>query len=111
MKIVVVIDSNDAETVWNALQFATTSLVYDNQVTIFLLGSGVEAASVSTLTFDTHEQLELFRNNGGLLIGCGVCCESRKTEMPYLQAELKCETGSMQQLYVLVAEADKVLTF
>jgi hypothetical protein len=111
MKILVVIDSNDAETVWNALRFATTSLVYDNPVTIFLLGRGVEAASVSTLTFDTHEQLDLFRNSGGILIGCGVCCESRKKEMPYLQAELQCETGSMQQLYGLVAEADKVLTF
>ncbi len=111
MKIVVVIDSNDAETAWNALRFATTSLIYDNQVTVFLLGRGVEAASVSTLTFDTREQLDLFTTSGGTLIGCGVCCESRKLEMPYLQAELQCEMGSMQQLYGLVAEADKVLTF
>lgn len=111
MKIVVVIDSNDTETAWNALRFATTSLIYDNQVTVFLLGRGVEAASVSSLTFDTREQLDVFRNNGGVLIGCGVCCESRKKEMPYLQAELQCEMGSMQQLYGLVAEADKVLTF
>ena len=111
MKIVVVIDSNDVETVWNALRFASTSLVYDNQVSVFLLGRGVEAASVSTLTFDIHEQLDLFRNSGGVLIGCGVCCESRKKEMPFLQAELQCQMGSMQQLYGLIAEADKVLTF
>lgn len=111
MKIVVVIYSNDSETVWNALRFATTSLVYDNSVSVFLLGRGVEAVSVSTLAFDIHEQLALFRTNGGVLIGCGVCCESRKNEMPYLQEELQCEMGSMQQLYSLVAEADKVLTF
>ena len=80
-------------------------------MTVFLLGRGVEAASVSTLTFDTREQLDLFRTSGGVLVGCGVCCESRKKEMPYLQAELQCEMGSMQQLYGLVAEADKVLTF
>lgn len=111
MKIVVVIDSNEAETVWNAFRFASTSLAYDNLVTVFLLGRGVEAASVSTLTFDIQEQLDLFRKSGGILIGCGVCCESRKKEMPFLQADLQCEMGSMQQLYVLIAEADKVLKF
>ncbi len=111
MKIVVVIGSNEAETVWNAFRFASTSLAYDNQVTVFLLGRGVEAASVSTLMFDTQEQLDLFRKSGGTLIGCGVCCENRKKEMPYLQAELQCDLGSMQQLYGLVAEADKVLVF
>lgn len=111
MKVVVVVHSNDSETVWNAFRFASTSLVYDNHVTVFLLGRGVEAASVSTLTFDTREQLDLFKESGGVLIGCGVCCESRKNEMPFLQEELKCEMGSMQQLYALTAEADLVLTF
>lgn len=111
MKVVVVIHSNDSETVWNAFRFAITSLVYDNRVTVFLLGRGVEAASVSTLAFDTREQLDLFKENGGALIGCGVCCESRKNELPFLQEELKCEMGSMQQLYALTAEADLVLTF
>lgn len=111
MKVVVVVHSNDSETIWNAFRYASTALVYDNQVTVFLLGRGVEAASVSTLSFDTREQLDLFRENGGVLIGCGVCCESRKNEMPFLQEELKCEMGSMQQLYALTAGADLVLSF
>lgn len=111
MKILCVISSNDSETVWNAFRFANSALAYDNQISIFLLGKGVEAASVSTLQFDVHEQMGLFGDGGGTLIGCGVCCESRKDEMPSLQDELKCEMGSMQQLYALVAESDKVLTF
>ncbi len=111
MNVVVVIHSNDSETVWNAFRFASNSLAYDNRVTVFLLGHGVEAASVSTLTFDTREQLDLFKESGGVLMGCGVCCENRKNEMPFLQEELKCEMGSMQQLYALTAEADLVLTF
>lgn len=45
------------------------------------------------------------------MIGCGVCCESRKDEMPSLTKDLNCEMGSMQQLYGIVAEADKVITF
>ncbi|MHB8535457.1 MAG: DsrE family protein [Sulfuricaulis sp.] len=111
MKIVVIVYSNDSETVWNAFRFATTSLVYDNQVNVFLLGKGVEAMTASTLKYDILEQLELFRNNGGKIVGCGVCCESRKEEMPLLQQELRCDMGSMQDLYGLIAEADKVLTF
>lgn len=111
MKIAIIVYSNDSETVWNAFRFANTSRAFDNQVNIFLLGKGVEAAMVSTLQYDVLEQMRLFRDSGGQLIGCGVCCESRKVEMPYLLEELKCEMGSMRHLYGLVAEADKVLTF
>ncbi len=111
MKVAVIIYSNDSETIWNAFRFAITSLIYENQVTIFLLGKGVEAMSASTFNFDIQEQAELFRGNGGVIVGCGVCCEYRKEEMPFLQRELRCEMGSMQDLYGLVAEADKVITF
>jgi hypothetical protein len=55
--------------------------------------------------------MDLFNESGGIVIGCGVCCENREDEMPYLKEQLKCEMGSMQQLYALVAEADKVLSF
>lgn len=111
MKVLCVVYSNDPETVWNAFRFANSALVYDDEVSIFLLGKGVEAVSVSTLQFDIEEQMSLFRESEGTLIGCGVCCESRNNEMPFLEEQLQCEMGSMQQLYVLVAEADKVLTF
>ena len=111
MNIAIIIYSNDPETVWNAFRFANTSLVYDNQVNLFLLGKGVEASMISTLQYDIHEQMELFREAGGNMIGCGVCCESRQDEMPSLTEGLQCEMGSMQQLYGLVAAADKVITF
>lgn len=111
MKITVVVTSNDAETAWNAFRFASTCLAYDNNVTVFLLGKGVEAPTVATLQFDVNEQMALFRESGGHLIGCGVCCESRRDTIPLLEQQLQCELGSMQQLYVLVAESDRVLTF
>ena len=111
MKIAIIVYSNDSETVWNAFRFANTSRSFDNQVNIFLLGKGVEAAMVSTIQYDVLEQIRQFRDGGNRLIGCGVCCESRKAEMPFLLEELKCEMGSMRQLYELVAEADKVVTF
>ncbi|MGD8784574.1 MAG: DsrE family protein [Thioalkalispiraceae bacterium] len=111
MKITVIISSNEPETIWNAFRFATTALVYDNQVTVFLLGQGVEAPTLTTLKFDIDEQINLFRDSGGVMIGCGVCCDNRKDTMPFLADELQCELGSMQQLYALVADADKVLNF
>jgi uncharacterized protein involved in oxidation of intracellular sulfur len=111
MIILITIYSNEPETVWNAFRLANTSLAYDNQVKVFLLGKGVEAAMVSTLQHDVVEQLKLFADNGGELIGCGICCENRKPAMPFLLEGLKCEMGSMNQLYGLMAEADKVLTF
>lgn len=111
MKITVIICSNDSETVWNAFRFAATSLVYENQVNVFLLGKGVEAMTLSTLKYDIQEQANLFHQNGGVMMGCGVCCENRKQEMPLLQKELECQIGSMQDLYSLVASADKVITF
>ncbi|MDH5257337.1 MAG: DsrE family protein [Gammaproteobacteria bacterium] len=110
MKISVIIYSNDDETIWNGFRFGVTSLIYDNETTVFLLGKGVEALSENSL-YDIQEQVDLFRENGGTLIGCGVCVESRKDEMPNLEELLSCNLGSMQDLYKLVIEADKVLTF
>ena len=111
MKITIIIYSNDSETVWNAFRFAAASLGYDNEVTVFLLGRGIEMPGISTLEFDIEEQVDLFRENGGRLIGCGVCCDIRGETMPNLKAQLQCEIGSMQQMYEIVASADRVLTF
>jgi uncharacterized protein involved in oxidation of intracellular sulfur len=111
MKYAIVISSGDAETIWNALRFAVSALIYDNEVTVFLLGKGVEAPAVGTLKYNVDEQMNLVRENGGTLIGCGVCCENRKDTMPLLEEQLNCEMGSMQTLYALVHDADKVLTF
>jgi hypothetical protein len=111
MKISIIIYSNDAETVWNGFRFASINLVYDNEVTVFLLGKGVEAMSVSSLQYNVKEQLETFREAGGKLVGCNVCCENRSNEMPYLRESLSCEMGSMEQLYSLTADSDKVITF
>lgn len=111
MKYAVVIYSNDPETAWNGFRFANASLGYDHDVTIFLLGKGVEVASINSIKYNIKEQMKIFDEFGGKLIGCGVCCETREDEMPYLKDDLSCEMGSMQDLYGLIDQADKVLTF
>lgn len=111
MKIALVVHSNEPETAWNAFRFANTATADDNEVAVFLLGKGVEAANISSLQFDVQEQMTLFHANGGSVIGCGVCVETRKDAMPFLKDQLGCEMGSMQELYALIAQADRVLTF
>lgn len=111
MKVLVVICSSDAETAWNAFRFANSALAYDDDVTVFLMGKGVECKSSSSIKFNVIEHMEMFEEEGGKIIGCGVCCESRQDAMPYLTEELQCEMGSMQQFYVLVKESDKIITF
>ena len=111
MEVAIIIYSNDAETVWNAFRLANSALGYDDKVTIFLLGKGVECIEIDSIKYDIKEQMDLFEEFGGKMIGCGVCCESRADTMPLLKDELTCEMGSMQNLYALVKDADKVLTF
>jgi uncharacterized protein involved in oxidation of intracellular sulfur len=111
LKVAVVISSNDPETIWNALRYANTALGYDDDVTVFLIGQGVEAASIQSLKFDIDEQLALLEEYGGTLIGCGVCCEQRQQTMPKLLDDLQCTIGSMQDFYIMTKECDKILTF
>lgn len=111
MKLALILSRNDPETIWNAFRLANTSLAYDNEVHVFLLGAGVEAASTNSLKYNIKEQMDIFREEGGLLTGCHVCAESREEEMPFLMEDLSCDMGSMQDLYALVKDYDKVLSF
>ena len=111
MKLAVVIYSGDAETVWNAFRMASAALAYDDEVVVFLLGKGVECVEINSLRYNVKEQMEIYKEHGGNIIGCGVCCETRQDEMPMLAKNLDCELGSMQDLYALVKDSDKVLTF
>lgn len=111
MKVLIIIASNDAETVWNAFRYANTCLTHDDTVTVFLLGKGVESVSINSIKFNVREQVEIFEEEGGKRIGCGVCVDSRSDTMPLLKDDLGCEMGSMQTLYALTHEADKILNF
>jgi len=111
MKLLVVLYSNDPETVWNAWRFANTGLGHEDEVTLFLMGKGVECITLASVKYDIEAQVSAFEEFGGKLIGCGVCCDNRNDTMPLLREELACEMGTMQTFYALVKDADKVLTF
>ena len=106
MKIGVIISSNDAETCWNALRYANFSLGQKDDVKVFFMGKGVEYQKISTDKFNTVEQAEKFLKSGGKLYACGTCIKSREQE-----ASEMCPISTMKDMYEIVKESDKVVTF
>ncbi|OGW83282.1 MAG: sulfur reduction protein DsrE [Omnitrophica bacterium RIFCSPHIGHO2_02_FULL_51_18] len=106
MKIGVVISTNDAETCWNALRFANFSLGQKDEVRIFLMGKGVEYQEVSIEKFNTIGQAEKFLQSGGKIYACGTCIKSRNQESSEM-----CPISTMKELYEIIKESDKVVTF
>lgn len=106
MKIGVVISSNDAETCWNALRYANFALGQKDDVKVFLTGKGVEYQQVSTEKFNTIEQAEKFLQASGKVYACGTCLKSRNQESSEM-----CPVSTMKDLYDIVKESDRVVTF
>ena len=106
MKIGVIVSSNDVETCWNALRYANFSLGQKDEVKMFLTGKGVEYQKISTEKFNTIEQAKKFLQGGGKILACGTCIKSRNQE----GAEM-CPINTMKDMYEIVKESDKVVTF
>ena len=106
MKIGVIISSNDAETCWNALRYANFCLGQKNDVKVFFMGKGVEYQSISTEKFNTIEQAEKLLQSGGKIYACGTCIKSRQQESSEM-----CPISTMKDMYEIVKESDKVVTF
>ena len=101
-----VIYSNDTETVWNALRLANYSKNQGDSVSIFLLGKGVELDNLVKTDKDMKEQADKFLENGGIILGCGTCLQSRKNNEPEV-----CKFSSLADLYELIRKNKIVLTF
>jgi len=106
MKIGVVISTNDTETCWNALRYANFALSQRDEVKVFFMGKGVEYQKVSIEKFNTIEQADEFLKAGGKIYACGSCIKSREQE----ESE-KCPISTMKDMYDIVKESDKVVTF
>ncbi|MFO7967230.1 MAG: DsrE family protein [Archaeoglobaceae archaeon] len=105
MSFGIIISSNDPETVWNAFRFGNFALKEGNEVQVFLTGKGVEAENLDTDKFNVSEQINSFVDNGGELLACGSCLEIRKSESGV------CPISTMKDMYEVVINNDKVLTF
>ena len=106
MKMGIVIYSNDSEIVWNALRFANFALKEGDVVKVFLLAKGVECETLDTDQLNIREQIRLFIDKGGKMIASGNCLKLRQSEGPEF-----CPSSTMKDLYEIVRESDKVVTF
>ena len=106
MKVGIIISANDTETCWNALRYANFSLGQKDEVKVFFIGKGVEYQKTSTEKFNTVEQAEKFTQSGGRIYACGTCIKSREQEGSEM-----CPISTMNDMYRIVSESDKILTF
>lgn len=106
MKLGIIIYSNDPETVWNAFRLGLFSLENSDQVTIFLLAKGVESESLDTEKFNVTEQMNKFVQANGKIMACGTCLKIRESEGSEV-----CPMSTMADLYQLISESDKIVSF
>ncbi|MBI2021914.1 DsrE family protein [Candidatus Daviesbacteria bacterium] len=107
MKLAVVLSTKQAETNWNAFRFANLALSKGDIVTIFLTGEGVEYKRVSSPQFNIKEQVGRFlQSDKAKIVACGTCMAIRKQG-----SSKECPEGEIKDLYALVVDSDKVITF
>ncbi|MCU4925931.1 DsrE family protein [Halobacteria archaeon AArc-dxtr1] len=101
----IVLETADPERAWNALRLGITALEDGNEVSVFLLGEGVEAEEITDEQFDVRDRMEAFVDAGGDLQACGTCLEIRDSE----ESEY-CPMSTMSDLLEIVTASDRVLT-
>jgi uncharacterized protein involved in oxidation of intracellular sulfur len=106
MKLGIVIYSTDAETVWNAFRLAIFARKENDEVRVFLLAKGVECERLDTPQFKMSEQMQGFADAGGKILACGTCLKIRNQEGSAL-----CPISTMKDLYELIRDSDRVVTF
>lgn len=70
------------------------------------MGKDVEYQKVSIDNFNTIEQAERFKDAGGKIYACGSCIKSREQEGSEM-----CPISTMKDMYEIVKESEKVVTF
>jgi sulfur relay (sulfurtransferase) complex TusBCD TusD component (DsrE family) len=106
MKLGILVYSNDSETVWNAFRLANFALKEGDEVKVFLLGKGVESESLDPSQFRITDQMKEFVSNRGMIYACGTCLKIRQAEATEL-----CPVSTMSDLYAIIRECEKVISF
>ncbi|OGK21750.1 sulfur reduction protein DsrE [Candidatus Roizmanbacteria bacterium RIFCSPHIGHO2_02_FULL_37_13b] len=107
MKLSIILSSNNAEKNWNALRFGNLALNNSDNVSIFLIGEGVEYLKFGNEKFDIQKQVDAFLESGkGEILACKTCMVLR-----HQKGDKTCPVSGMKDLYNLIKESDKVVTF
>jgi sulfur relay (sulfurtransferase) complex TusBCD TusD component (DsrE family) len=106
VKLGLVVSVVEPETVFNALRLANFSARQGDSVKVFLLGRGVELDQIQDGRFDVRAQARALLAAGGELLACGTCLKLRNSQGSEL-----CPISTMKDLYELVRDSDRVVTF
>ncbi|MBN8216580.1 MAG: DsrE family protein [Spirochaetes bacterium] len=106
MKLAITISVTEPEVVFNALRLGNYARAQGDEVKCFLIGPGVELDRLPASKFDVRGQAESFLNDGGKILACGTCLKIRASEGSEL-----CPLSTMKDLYELIRESDKVVSF
>lgn len=106
MKLGIILSHTEPETVFNALRLANYSLNEGDSVRIFLMGKGVEIDRIDDPKFNVKEQAQAVLNAGGQFLACGTCLKLREEEGSEI-----CPLSTLKDMYEVVKESDKLLTF
>lgn len=68
MKVLFIITSDDAETMYNALRMANVGLKKGDEVSVFMLGKAVTYESLGGPEFDVLGQVEQFTEEGDFYV-------------------------------------------
>ena len=105
MKLGIIISTDEREIVWNVYRLANFALNEGDNVKIFLLAKGVES-EVGSEKYNVKEQITQFVSKGGEIYACGTCLKSRQ-----MDGRDTCPISSMKDIYKIVKESDKILSF
>lgn len=106
MKLAIVISQVEPETVFNALRLGNFALKEGDCVQVFLVSKGVELDHIVSEQFDVKGQAEALLAAGGAILACGTCLKLRQSEGSDL-----CPLSTMRDLYELIRDADRVVSF
>ena|SRR3989338_5766169 len=107
MKLGIILNSDEPETVWNAFRFGNEALNKKHNAKIFLLGKGVEIEDVKDDKFPLIQgAIKKFIKNNGTVLACGTCLKLRGKEEINI-----CPISAMEDMLKIVEESDKILTF
>ncbi|MFH0953917.1 MAG: DsrE family protein [Verrucomicrobiota bacterium] len=106
MKLGMIVYSADPETVWNVFRFGAFALKQGDNVKAFFLARGVECEKLNTDSFKVTEQMQAFVDGGGKILACGTCLKLRGSS-----GTERCPLSTMKDLYELVRDSDRVVSF
>ena len=107
MKLGIILSTNNVENNWNAFRLANLALSKGDTVSVFLIGDGVEYQQANSPQFNIKEQVGKFLSSDkAKIVACGTCMAIRKQG-----SSKECPEGGIEDLYRLVSDSDKVISF